>query len=193
MNERDVFSMSMKYPMQIAGLKRELPLCRVTDDLYIGAFVIFGDVELTVACARELLKRAPEYDVLITAESKGIPLAYEMARQAGTNRYLLARKAPKLYMKNVFSVKVNSITTDHEQTLCLDGDDAEYMKGKRVLIVDDVISTGESLQAIEELVKKAGGNIVGRMAILAEGEATERDDIIYLEKLPLFNADGTVK
>ncbi len=185
--------MSMTYPMTIAGLKRELPLCRVTDDLYIGAFVIFGDVELTVACARELLKKAPEYDVLITAESKGIPLGYEMARQAGTNRYLLARKAPKLYMKNVFSVKVNSITTDHEQTLCLDGDDAEYMKGKRVLIVDDVISTGESLRAIEELVEQAGGNIVGRMAILAEGDATERDDIIYLEKLPLFNADGTVK
>ena len=183
----------MTYPMTIAGLKRELPLCRVTDDLYIGAFVIFGDVELAVACARELLKKAPEYDVLITAESKGIPLGYEMARQAGTNRYLLARKAPKLYMKNVFSVKVNSITTDHEQTLCLDGDDAEYMKGKRVLIVDDVISTGESLRAIEELVEQAGGNIVGRMAILAEGDATERDDIIYLEKLPLFNADGTVK
>ena len=193
MIERDGFSMSMTYPMTIAGLKRELPLCPVTDDLYIGAFVIFGDVELTVACARELLKKAPEYDVLITAESKGIPLGYEMARQAGTNRYLLARKAPKLYMKNVFTVKVNSITTDHEQTLCLDGDDAEYMKGKRVLIVDDVISTGESLRAIEELVKQAGGNIVGKMAILAEGDATERDDIIYLEKLPLFNADGTVK
>ena len=183
----------MTYPMTIAGLKRELPLCPVTDDLYIGAFVIFGDVELTVACARELLKKAPEYDVLITAESKGIPLCYEMARQAGTNRYLLARKAPKLYMKNVFTVKVNSITTDHEQTLCIDGDDAEYMKGKRVLIVDDVISTGESLRAIEELVRQAGGNIVGKMAILAEGDATERDDIIYLEKLPLFNADGTVK
>ena len=185
--------MSMTYPMTIAGLKRELPLCPVTDDLYIGAFVIFGDVELTVACARELLKKAPEYDVLITAESKGIPLCYEMARQAGTNRYLLARKAPKLYMKNVFTVKVNSITTDHEQTLCLDGDDAEYMKGKRVLIVDDVISTGESLHAVEELVKQAGGNVVGRMAILAEGDATERKDIIYLEKLPLFNADGSVK
>ena len=183
----------MTYPMTVAGLKRELPLCPVTDDLYIGAFVIFGDVELTVACARELLKKAPEYDVLITAESKGIPLGYEMARQAGTNRYLLARKAPQLYMKNVFTVKVHSITTDHEQTLCLDGDDAEYMKGKRVLIVDDVISTGESLRAIEELVKQAGGNIVGKMAILAEGDATERDDIIYLEKLPLFNADGTVK
>ncbi len=185
--------MSMTYPMTIAGLKRELPLCRVTDDLHIGAFVIFGDVELTVACARALLKKAPEYDVLVTAESKGIPLGYEMARQAGVNRYLIARKAAKLYMKNVFTVKVNSITTDHEQTLCLDGGDAEYMKGKRVLIVDDVISTGESLRAIEELVTQAGGNIVGRMAILAEGDATERDDIIYLEKLPLFNPDGTVK
>ena len=185
--------MSMTYPMTIAGLKRELPLCPVTDDLYIGAFVIFGDVELTVACARELLKKAPEYDVLITAESKGIPLGYEMARQAGVNRYLIARKASKLYMKNVFTVKVNSITTDHEQTLCLDGDDAEYMKGKRVLIVDDVISTGESLRAVEELVKEAGGNIVGKMAILAEGDAAGRDDILYLEKLPLFNADGTVK
>ena len=185
--------MSMTYPMHVAGLDRDLPLCKVNDNLYIGAFVIFGDVELTVACARELLKRAPEYDVLITAESKGIPLGYEMARQAGTNRYLIARKAPKLYMKNVFTVKVNSITTDHEQVLCIDGDDAEYMKGKRVLIVDDVISTGESLRAVEELVKQAGGNIVGKMAILAEGDATERDDIIYLEKLPLFNPDGSVK
>lgn len=185
--------MGMTYPMHVAGLKRDLPLCRVTDDLYIGAFVIFGDVELTVCCARELLKKAPEYDVLITAESKGIPLGYEMARQAGTNRYLIARKAPKLYMKNVFTVRVNSITTDHEQTLCIDQDDADYMKGKRVLIVDDVISTGESLRALETLVEEAGGNIVGRMAILAEGEATERDDIIYLEKLPLFNPDGTEK
>ena len=185
--------MSMTYPMNVAGLRRELPLCRVNDELYIGAFVIFGDVELTVNCARELLKRAPEYDVLITAESKGIPLGYEMARQAGTNRYLIARKAPKLYMKNVFTVNVNSITTEKQQILCIDQEDADYMKGKRVLIVDDVISTGESLKAVETLVEKAGGNIVGKMAILAEGDATRRDDIIYLEKLPLFNADGTVK
>ena len=185
--------MGMTYPMHVAGLTRDLPLCKVTDDLYIGAFVIFGDVELTIACARELLKKAPEYDVLITAESNGIPLAYEMARQAGTNRYLLARKAPKLYMKNVFTVKVNSITTAKEQILCIDQDDVDFMQGKRVLIVDDVISTGESLHAVEELVKQAGGNVVGRMAILAEGDATERDDIIYLEKLPLFNADGSVK
>ena len=185
--------MNMTYPMHVAGLKRDLPLCRVTDDLYIGAFVIFGDVELTVHCAAELLKKAPEYDVLITAESKGIPLAYEMARQAGTNRSLLARKSPKLYMKNVFSVTVNSITTAKEQTLCIDQEDADAMRGKRVLIVDDVISTGESLKAVEALVEQAGGNIVGRMAILAEGDATERGDIIYLEKLPLFNADGSIK
>lgn len=192
-DERKRITMSLTYRMKVAGLERDLPLCRVNDNLYIGAFVIFGDVELTVACARELLKRAPEYDVLITAESKGIPLGYEMARQAGINRYLIARKSPKLYMKNVFSVKVQSITTAKEQMLCIDQDDADYMRGKRVLIVDDVISTGESLKAVEELVHQAGGSIVGRMAILAEGDATERGDIIYLQKLPLFNPDGTVK
>ena len=180
----------MYHEMKIAGLTRRLPLCRVSDTLYIGAFVIFGDVELTVNCARELLKIAPEHDVIITAESKGIPLAYEMARQEGVNRYIIARKAPKLYMKNVFQTEVHSITTAKMQVLCLDGDDAEYLRGKRVLIVDDVISTGESLRALEELVNKAGGNIAGRMAILAEGDATKRDDIIYLEKLPLFDKDG---
>ena len=184
--------MSLTYKMKVAGLERDLPICRVNDNLYIGAFVIFGDVELTQACARELLKRAPEYDIMISAESKGIPLVYEMARQSGENRYLLARKAPKLYMQNVFSVKVNSITTAKEQILCIDGKDAEYMKGRRVLIVDDVISTGESLKALEQLVTKAGGNIVGRMAILAEGDAQSRDDLIYLEKLPVFNAKGEI-
>ncbi len=184
--------MSLTYKMKVAGLERDLPICRVNDNLYIGAFVIFGDVELTQACARELLKRAPEYDIMISAESKGIPLVYEMARQSGENRYLLARKAPKLYMQNVFTVKVNSITTAKEQILCIDGKDAEYMKGRRVLIVDDVISTGESLKALEQLVTKAGGNIVGRMAILAEGDAQSRDDLIYLEKLPVFNAKGEI-
>lgn len=180
----------MHYTMNIAGLKRDLPLCRVNDDLYIGAFVIFGDVELTVACARDLLKVAPEHDILITAESKGIPLVYEMARQHGENRYLIARKAAKLYMRNVFSTDVTSITTANRQMLCIDGDDAEYMRGKRVLIVDDVISTGESLHALETLVHEAGGKVVGKMAVLAEGDATEREDILYLEKLPLFNAEG---
>ena len=182
----------LKHPMNIAGLKRELPICRVTDELYIGAFVIFGDVELTVACAKALLEKAPEYDYIITAESQGIPLAYEMARQAGDEKWLLARKGAKLYMQNVFSVEVKSITTDHVQKLYLDGADAALMQGKRILIVDDVISTGESLRALEALVEKAGGQIVGRMAILAEGDAQNREDLIYLEKLPLFNARGEI-
>ena len=152
--------------------------------------MIFGDPELTVAAAAELNKIAPEHDVLISAESKGIPLVHEMARQEGNSRYLLARKAAKLYMKDVFTVKVNSITTAKEQTLCIDGNDAAYMKGKRVVIVDDVISTGESLRALEQLVEQAGGIIVGKMAILAEGDATLRDDILFLEKLPLFDSEG---
>ena len=182
----------MVYRMNVAGLDRDLPICKVTDSLYIAGFVIFGDQELTVACARELLARAPEYDYIITAEAKGIPLAHEMARQAGDAKYILARKAPKLYMTDVFSSTVKSITTAKEQTLYLDGADAALMKGKRVLIVDDVISTGESLRALEVLVEKAGGNICGRMAVLAEGDAQDRADLIYLEKLPLFNPDGTV-
>ena len=182
----------LKHPMTIAGLKRELPICRVNDDLYIGAFVIFGDAELTVACAKALLEKAPEYDYIITAESKGIPLAYEMARQAGDEKWLLARKGAKLYMQNLFSVEVKSITTDHVQKLYLDGADAALMQGKRILIVDDVISTSESLHALEALVEKAGGQIVGRMAILAEGDAQNREDLIYLEKLPLFNARGEI-
>lgn len=182
----------MTHPMTIAGLKRELPICRVNDELYIGAFVIFGDCELTVACATELLKRAPEYDYILTAESKGIPIAYEMARQAGDEKWLLARKAPKLYMRDVFGVEVKSITTAAVQKLYLDGEDAKLMRGKRILLVDDVISTGESLHALEQLVEKAGGEVCGRMAILAEGDAQKRDDLIYLEKLPLFNAKGEI-
>ena len=183
----------MFYRMKVAGLERDLPVCPVNENLYIAGFVIFGDQELTVACARELLARAPEYDYIITAEAKGIPLAHEMARQTGAKKYFLARKAPKLYMQNVFEVKVRSITTAKEQTLYLDTADAELMKGKKILLVDDVISTGESLHALEALVEKAGGIIAGRMAILAEGDAQERPDLIYLEKLPLFNPDGTVK
>ena len=180
----------MAYRMNIAGLDRDLPLCPLNDKLMIGAFVIFGDMELTTACAKALVARIPEHDVMITAESKGIPLICEMARLSGNERYVLARKAPKLYMRDVLTVEVNSITTDHKQTLCLDGHDAEYLKGKRVVIVDDVISTGESLHALEALVNRVGGNIVGRMAILAEGDATKREDLVYLEKLPLFNGEG---
>ncbi len=182
----------MTYELHVANLVRQLPLCRLNDELMIAAFVIFGDVELTQAAAKALLEKAPEYDVLITAESKGIPLAHEMARQHGDERYIVARKAIKLYMSNVFSVGVDSITTAAHQELHVDGKDAAYMKGKRVLIVDDVISTGESLRAVEHLVTAAAGSIVGRMAILAEGSARERDDILYLEPLPLFDAHGNV-
>ena len=182
----------MYYRMNVAGLERDLPICKVSDSLYIAGFVIFGDQELTVACARELLARAPEYDYIIPAEAKGIPLAHEMARQAGAPKYFLARKAPKLYMTGVFESSVKSITTAKEQKLYLDTADAELMKGKKILVVDDVISTGESLLALERLVEKAGGIICGRMAILAEGDATTREDLIYLEKLPLFHPDGTV-
>ena len=161
----------MHYTLNVAGISRDLPICKVSDDLYIGAFVIFGDVELTVKTAGALLEKAPAYDYMISAEAKGIPLVHEMARQSGQNKYFLARKAPKLYMSGVFDVKVNSITTAKEQHLYLDVADAEIMKGKRILIVDDVISTGESLAAIEKLVVEAGGIVAGRMAILAEGDA----------------------
>ena len=182
----------LTHAMNIAGVDRKLPICRVTDDLYIGAFVIFGDCELTTACAKALLEKAPEYDYIITAESKGIPLAQEMARLNGDAKWMLARKGVKLYMQDVLCVEVKSITTAAMQKLYLDGNDAAMMRGKRVLIVDDVISTGESLHALEELVNAAGGEIVGKMTILAEGEAQEREDIIYLEKLPLFNAKGEI-
>ena len=183
----------MTYEMDIAGLQRELPLCRVTDDLYIGAFVMFGDVELTVHCAAELLKLAPEYDYIIAPEAKAIPLLYEMARQSGAEKYFLARKGAKAYMTGVFAVEVRSITTMHIQKLVIDTEDAKMINGKRMLIVDDVISTGESLHAMEELVTRAGGIIAGKMAVLAEGDAYNRTDIITLGKLPLFNADGTPK
>ena len=180
----------MYYKMNIAGVDRALPLCPISDTLMIGAFVIFGDPELTTACAKALLDRAPEYDYLISAEAKGIPLVHEMARIAGNQKYFLARKAPKLYMTGVFEASVRSITTAKDQKLYLDTADAELMKGKRILIIDDVISTGESLAAIEHLVSLAGGEIVGKMTVLAEGDAQSREDIIYLEKLPLFDASG---
>ena len=176
--------------MKIAGLDRSLPLCPISDKLKIGAFVIFGDPELTTACAKELLEKAPDYDYIITAESKGIPIAHEMARLAGNQKYFIARKKAKLYMTGVFEVTVHSITTEGEQKLYLDKADAALMKGKRILIVDDVVSTGESLRAVEELVKAAGAQIAGQMCILAEGDAQKRSDITYLAPLPLFNSEG---
>ena len=177
--------MANTYKMTIAGCERELPLCEVDEHLDIAAFIMFGDVEITEKASAELLKIAPEHDIVITAEAKGIPLCYEMARQ-GCGKYIIARKGVKVYMPDPISVNVKSITTLSQQTLYLGSDDAELMKGKRVLIVDDVISTGESLRALDALVQKAGGNIVGQAAVLAEGDAADRDDIIFLEKLPVF-------
>lgn len=179
--------------MTVAGVKRDLPLCKINDNLTIAAFVIFGDVELTCACARELLKKAPEFDYMVAPEAKAIPLIHEMARQSGRNEYFLVRKKKKAYMNGVFETVDKSITTEGEQKLYMDGADAAKMKGKRILILDDVISTGGSISAVENLVEQAGGNVVGKMAILAEGDAANRDDIIYLEPLPLFNSDGTTK
>lgn len=175
------------YDLKVAGLERRLTLCEVNEHLDIAGFIMFSDVELTVACAEALLKKVPEFDVIVTAESKGIPLAYEMARQVGNGmRYIVARKMPKLYMKEPISVDVRSITTAADQKLWLDKNEVEYLSDKRILIVDDVISTGESLVALQKLVEHTGGKLVAQATVLAEGDAAKRDDIIYLEPLPLF-------
>lgn len=173
------------YRLKVAGLERDLPVCPLGNGASIAGFVMFSDVELTVNCATELLKLLPEYDVMITAESKGIPLAYEMSRQSG-KKYILARKSKKLYMRNPIEVEVQSITTTGVQKLYLSEDDMNCLKGKRVLLVDDVISTGESLHALEKLTEKAGGIVAAKAAVLAEGDAAKRDDIIFLAPLPLL-------
>ena len=180
----------MTYEMTVAGLKRQLPLCPISDTVMIGAFVIFGDVELTCACARDLLKIAPEFDYMVAPEAKAIPLVHEMARQSGRNEYFLVRKKKKAYMNGVFEAVDRSITTEGEQKLYMDGADAAKIRGRRILILDDVISTGGSLAAVESLVDQAGGQVAGRMAILAEGDAAKRKDILFLERLPLFDAEG---
>lgn len=173
------------YEIEVAGVKRNLPICPVNDKLDIAAFVMFSDVEITVNSAKLLLEKSPDFDVILTAESKGIPVAYEMARQSG-KKYYVARKGVKLYMTNPISVDVKSITTEDIQRLYLSEEEATDINGKKILIVDDVISTGDSLRALEYLCEKAGGNIIGKAAVLAEGDAADRDDIIFLEKLPLF-------
>jgi len=176
------------YKLEVAGLTRQLPICKVNDKMSIAAFIMFSDVELTIACARELLTKVPEFDIIVTAESKGIPLAYEMARQSGKN-YIPARKGPKLYMKQPITVEDKSITTESQQRLVIDKKDLDSMDGKRILIADDVISTGGSLHALETLVGYSKGNIVARAAVLAEGDAAQRKDIIFLQELPLFFRD----
>ena len=184
--------MAETYTLHVAGLTRELTICKVNDHMDIAAFIMLGDAELTVAAAAELLKKCPDFDILLTAEAKGIPLAHEMSRQSG-KPYVCARKGEKLYMTDPVVVEDQSITTAGKQKLVIDRKELDKMNGKRVLVVDDVISTGESLAALEQLVTQAGGIIAGRMAILAEGDAQARDDLIYLQKLPVFNADGSIK
>ncbi len=173
------------YHLEVAGLSRELPLCPVSDKLDIAAFIMFGDVEMTVACATELLKIVPEFDVILTAEAKGIPLAYEMSRQSG-KKYYPARKKSKVYMTRPVEIAVKTITTADEQRLCIDQSELDEMEGKRILIVDDVISTGGAMLALEAIAHRSNGTIVGKAAVLAEGDAADRKDIYFLEKLPLF-------
>ncbi len=183
------------YPITVAGLKRDLPICKVTDGLYIAAFICFGDAELTEACARDMLKLVDpdSYDYMFTAEAKSIPLIHEMARQSGAKKYFIARKGPKAYMPDPIHVDDQSITTAGLQKLYLGRDDADLIRGKRILLMDDVISTGGSLRAMEALVNEAGGTVTGRVAVLAEGDSAKRMDIKFLAPLPLFNEDGTVK
>ena len=180
----------MFYTIDIAGMKRDLKLFPVSDDLNIAAFILFGDVEITKHAAKKLLELAPDFDLIVTAEAKSIPLAYEMAYQAGMNDYIIARKGIKVYMEDVLTASVNSITTMNSQSLHLGKDEVDRIRGRRILVLDDVISTGESLRALELLVEKAGGQIVAKMAVLAEGDAFDRDDITVLAKLPLFDKDG---
>ena len=177
--------MEKTYELKIAGLTRDLPICRVNENLKIAAFIMFSDVELTVEVAKALLVKCPEFDVIVTAEAKGIPLAYEMSRQSG-KIYIPARKGKKLYMSEPIVVEDISITTEAVQTLVIDKKDLNIMDGKRVLIVDDVISTGGSLRALEKLVAQSTGTVVGRAAALAEGDSSTRKDIIFLEPLPLI-------
>lgn len=182
--------MKQFYNIEVAGLSRELPVCKLNDDLCIAGFIIVGDSELSEACAKALMEKLPEYDVLLTAESKGIPLAHEVARQSGKGKYIVARKGVKAYMPDPIFVDVNSITTKGRQTLVLDRADTNKIKGQRVVLIDDVISTGNSLSALERIVNIAGGSVVGKAAILAEGDAADRTDIIFLEKLPLLDSNG---
>lgn len=174
------------YTLNVAGLTRELPIIKLSDELSIASFVILGDTELVEKTAKLLAERLPEVDVLVTAEAKGIPLTYEISKLLNLKSYIVARKSIKAYMNSPIEVSVNSITTTNIQKLFLNNVDADFIKGKRVALIDDVISTGQSLKALEELVKKAGANIVAKAAILAEGEAKNREDIIFLEELPLF-------
>ena len=174
------------YTLHVAGLTRELPIIKLSYDLSIASFVILGDTEIVRKTAPIIAKKLPEVDFIVTAEAKGIPLAYEISRVLNLNEYVVARKSVKAYMEESIEVEVNSITTTNSQKLYLNNQDAKKIKGKRIALVDDVISTGQSLKALERLVEKAGGKVLAKAAILAEGDAKDRKDIVFLEALPTF-------
>lgn len=180
--------MRESYLLSIAGLKRDLPLIQMNETLTIASFVILGDTELVCACAQLLVKKLPEIDLLVVAEAKGIPLAFELSRLLQQAHFVVARKSVKPYMGSVIEYELRSITTPTTQVLVLDEIDIQKIKGKRVALIDDVISSGASLEALEKLVLKAGGHVVTKAAICAEGDASKRDDIIFLEVLPIFKS-----
>ncbi|WMJ79015.1 phosphoribosyltransferase family protein [Sedimentibacter sp. MB35-C1] len=175
------------YNIEVSGVKRELNIVQINDKLSIASFVILGDTEVVCAAAKDIVKKLPPVDYLVTAEAKGIPLTFEISRLLNMKKYIVVRKSVKPYMNEPIIDEVVSITTQKKQELVLDEKDAAEIKGKRVAIIDDVISTGESIAAIERLVNSVGGIVTAKAAILAEGDASKRDDIVFLEALPVFN------
>jgi adenine phosphoribosyltransferase len=175
------------YSIKIAGLKRNLRLFQIKPGLRIAILNILGDTELVQACARELSKRlkSVKFDILVTAEAKSIPLAYALS-VATKKPYVILRKTYKLYMGDALTAETLSITTGEPQTLILDEKDRKLMKGKKIVLVDDVISTGSTLQGMHMIAEKAGAKIVAEAAILTEGERSKWDEIISLGHLPLF-------
>ena len=178
----------MKYhTIDIKGFKADLPILTLPSGLGIAFFNLHGDSELTEHCGKELAKLLGDCDVLITAESKGLQLTHCVARELGQDLYAVARKSKKLYMQDGIEVDIqSSITTGKEQKLYLSRHDVELIKGKKVAIVDDVVSTGASLLGLEALVEKAGGIIYKKAFVLAEGDAANRDDVVFLDTIPLL-------
>ena len=177
------------YTLHLAGLERQLPLVDISENMAYASFVCISDTELVKAAAPLLAEKIKDCDIVLTAEAKGIALAYEVSKCLGHPCFAVARKSVKSYMKDPISVDVRSITTFDDQKLYLDSADAEKIKDRRVCLLDDVVSTGGSLKALKELCEKAGGIVSCSAALLAEGKAAKRKDLIYLEELPLFHKD----
>lgn len=178
--------MQQYYPIDICGRKVDLPILAISNSVNIAFFNLHGAQALTEHCAKHIAKLVQGADIVLTAESKGLQLAHCVARNLNQEFYAVARKTQKLYMQDGIKVTVQSITTKNIQTLYLSAHDANLMKGKKIAIVDDVISTGGSLQGMEELIKKAGGEIFAKAFVLAEGNAKDRKDLHYLATIPLL-------